>query len=381
MRIVVAPDSFKGSLTAIEAAEHIAAGVRQAAPESEVQCFPIADGGEGTAATLIRATGGHWVPARVKDPLFREIDSGYGVLGDGVTAVVELASASGLPLLALQERNPLVTTTYGTGQLILAALTAGYRKILIGLGGSATHDGGAGLLEALGMRFYTAEGFQFSPRGCDLGSIARFDASALRQLAGNAVFVVACDVDNPLCGPQGAAAVFAPQKGASEAQVAVLEDQLCSFGRLLERELDCRLLTLPGGGAAGGVGAALCGFLQGHLLPGIDLVLAYAGLEQALAQADLVFTGEGRLDGQTLHGKAPLGVARAAYRRGVPVIALGGSLGSGAEVLLQAGFTELHSLVGPETSLEEALQEGGPLLEALAQRVMEAWIRRREISE
>lgn len=375
MKILIAPDSFKGSLTAVQAAEHIARGVRRAVPASVIHYFPIADGGEGTADALIRATGGRWVPVRVMDPLMRGIDSGYGVLGkEGTTAVVELASASGLTLLSPGERNPFMTTTYGTGQLLRAALGAGYRQILIGIGGSATHDGGAGMLEALGVRFYNQAGAVVSPWGGNLGTIVHIDASELTALIAGAAFVAACDVDNPLCGPRGAAAVFALQKGATPEQVPLLEDQLCRFGALMERELGCQVLELPGAGAAGGVGGALRAFLNCRLVSGIELVLKYAGLENELAEADLVFTGEGQLDKQTLHGKAPLGVARAAGKYGVPVIGLSGSLGPGAEELLQAGFQQIHGLQGPEITQAMAFSRAGELLETLAENVMKAFL-------
>lgn len=375
MRIVVAPDSFKGTLTAREAAGYMAQGIQRISPEAEILCFPIADGGEGTAQALMEATGGRWVAAEVCDPLMRPVNAGYGVLGDGETAVVELAAASGLTLLKLDERNPLVTTTYGTGQLIRAALEAGYRRLIIGIGGSATHDGGLGMLQALGACFYDSAGALLPTAGGLPATVSGVDTHRLDRLLEGVETVAACDVDNPLCGPTGAAAVFAPPKGAPPEAIPILDQRLRQFGAVTEAATGRAVMNMAGAGAAGGVGGALHAYLGAALRPGIDIVLERAGLLDRIASSDLVITGEGSLDGQTLHGKAPVGIARAARRYGVPVIGIAGVLGPGSEGLFSVGFVSLHALAGSTVSVEEAMTRAGELLAARTAEALNTYLK------
>ena len=292
-RYLCAPDSFKESLTAKEAAEAMARGITQADPAAQVRCLPMADGGEGTAQALADATGGAMHAVDAHDPLGRPVRASYAMLGDGSTAVVETAEASGLALLAPEERDPLVATSYGTGELIRAALDAGARTIIVGLGGSATNDAGAGLLQALGVRLLDASGRELHRGGAALAKLALIDMGGLDPRLGETTVIAACDVTNPLVGPNGASAVFGPQKGASAADVALLDKALTRFAIVAEHQLGVRVSNWPGGGAAGGIGAALLSFLHASFKPGIDLVIERSGLDEAAQWADVVFTGEG----------------------------------------------------------------------------------------
>lgn len=353
-KVVVASDSFKGSLTSAEVAEAAGRGIRTVFPDCEVVEVPVADGGEGTMRAVVSATGGRIVRCRTCDPLSRLVDTEYGVLPDGVTAVVELASSSGLPLLSPSERDPLRTTTYGTGELIANALRRGYRRFLLALGGSATNDGGTGLLRALGFRFLDGNGREIADGGAGLLRLERIDRRhAMPELA-EAVFRVACDVTSPLYGPTGAAVVFAPQKGAGEEAVRLLDDGLRRFASVLGREGRGDVALRPGAGAAGGTGAGLMALLGAELLPGTELVLDTIGFSRLLDGADLVVTGEGRIDLQTTAGKAPAGIAAAARKKGIPAIAIAGSVEHAAgpgETGLEACFCVLPSV----QTLEEAM--------------------------
>jgi len=355
MKIVIAPDSFKESLTAMAVANEIEAGFREIFPDAEYHKLPVADGGEGTVQAMIDASGGKLVALKVTGPLGEPVDAFYGLMGDGQTAVIEMAAASGLELVAPAQRNPLLTTSFGTGQLIRHALDAGARRFVLGIGGSATNDGGAGMLQALGGRLVDATGAGLAPGGGTLNMLDRIDLSGLDARIKDCIFDVACDVNNPLTGPQGASAIFGPQKGATPEMVARLDDNLRRYAQVISRDLGCDVAEVPGAGAGGGIGAAMLVFLGGRLRPGSEIVTDAVGLDGAVADADLVLTGEGRIDGQTIQGKTPVGVARVAQRHGKPVIAIGGSLGTGAAAVHAHGIDAVFGSVSRPCTVEEAL--------------------------
>ncbi|WP_432378021.1 glycerate kinase [Duganella sp. P38] len=355
MKIVIAPDSFKESLTAMAVANEIEAGFREIFPDAEYRKLPVADGGEGTVQAMIDASGGKLVALQVSGPLGAPVSAFYGLMGDGQTAVIEMAAASGLELVLPSQRNPLRTTSFGTGQLILNALNAGARRFVLGIGGSATNDGGAGMLQALGGRLLDAGGADLAPGGGALDKLERIDLSGLDARIKDCVFEVACDVSNPLVGPQGASAIFGPQKGATPDMVARLDDNLRHYAAVIARDLGKDVADVPGAGAGGGIGAAMLVFLGGSLRPGSEIVTDAVGLDAAVADADLVITGEGRVDGQTVNGKTPVGVARVAQRHGKPVIALGGSLGANAAAVHEHGISAVFGSVSRPCTVEEAL--------------------------
>ncbi|WLA08714.1 glycerate kinase [Xanthomonas translucens] len=374
MKIVIAPDSFKESLSALEAATQIEAGFRDVFPAWNYLKVPVADGGEGTVAVLVAASGGRIVGRTVTGPLGAPVAAFFGLTGGGRTGIVEMAAASGLALLPPAQRDPLAATSYGVGELILAALDAGARHLIVGIGGSASNDGGAGMAQALGVRLFDAQGraLDAGVGGGALSALARIDASALDPRLQECTVEVACDVDNPLTGPTGASAVFGPQKGATPALVARLDATLCHYAKVIERDLGIALAGLRGGGAGGGLGAALVAFLGAQLRPGADIVAEALGLDALVADADLVITGEGRLDGQSVHGKTPLGVARIARRQGKPVVAIGGGLGAGAELLHAHGIDAIFGAVQRACLLEQALAEAAANLRMAARNVAEA---------
>ena len=373
MKVVIAPDSFKESLSAAEVASAIAAGLREVWPHAELLCRPMADGGEGTVDALLAATGGEYRESRVRGPLGAPLLAHWGWLPAERCALIEMAAASGLQRVPPAERDVLRACSHRTGELIRAAVDAGAVRIVLGLGGSATNDGGSGMLRALGVHLEDAAGRPLPPGGAALAQLARIDASGLApRLAGVAV-EVACDVDNPLCGPRGASAVFGPQKGADAAQVTQLDAALARFADCCATALGRDERERPGSGAAGGMGFAARTFLQASFRPGIELVAEVAGLEAALAGADLAITGEGRLDRQTLHGKTPLGVAALARRHGVPVVALAGSLGDGYQALYRHGIAAAFSLVPGPLGLAEALAEAPRLLRERAADLARLW--------
>lgn len=355
-KIVIAPDSFKGSVAAREVADSAERAVREVFPACEVVKIPLGDGGEGTMDALLAALGGERVSCRARDPLSRPLWADYAILEDGRTAIVEMARASGLPLLAPAERDPSRATTYGTGELIRDALERGCRRFLLAIGGSATNDGGTGLLRALGYRFLDRRGEELEPRGATLARIAAVDPSGVSPALREASFTVACDVDNPLYGERGAAEVFARQKGADDAMVRMLDAGLRNYARVIERATGTRVDELPGAGAAGGLGAGLVAFLGAELKPGIQMVLEATRFDERIQGADLIITGEGKLDRQTCMGKAPWGVSRAATRQGIPVIALGGSV-EDTPLLNQRGFLAVLSILPAPVSLERAMDK------------------------
>ncbi|MDE7153254.1 MAG: glycerate kinase [Muribaculaceae bacterium] len=353
-KILFAFDSFKGSLTSIEVGEAASRGAKKVFPQVETVVVPVADGGEGTVEAVVGATGGEIVTAVVTGPLGDKVEAAYGISGD--TAIIEMAAASGLPLVPPQKRNPWITTSRGTGELIRDAIARGCRKFLIGIGGSATNDAGTGMLRALGFRFLDKEGTDVAEGGGATGRIAFIDTSEVLPQLAECSFTVACDVTNPLTGPSGASHVFGPQKGADTAMTEALDRSLASFARVVEELKGTDLSTYPGAGAAGGLGFAFLAFLEATLEPGVEMVLEAIGFDRCLTDADLAFTGEGRLDTQTPMGKTPAGVLRHCRRFGVPVIAVGGSLQPDAVQLLEeTGFAAVFPVIPAPMSLSEAL--------------------------
>jgi len=369
MKIAVAPNAFKGSLTASEAAECLARGLRRGLPGCEVVKIPVADGGDGTARAVVDASGGRWVPCRVGDPLGRPVEAGFGLTGDGRTAVVEMALASGLALLRPDERDPMRTTTAGTGELIRAALDSGAERILIGIGGSATNDGGIGMARALGARLLDADGRELEGTGRALARVSRIDLGGLDPRLKRVSVEVACDVTNPLFGPQGAARVYAPQKGATPEAVEALDAGLRHLAAVILRDAGADVASLPGGGAAGGLGAGLVAFLGGRLVPGAEHVLEACGLRGKLAGCDLAVTGEGRLDAQTAFGKAPAAVARVARSLGIPMIAICGSLAADAGALHEIGIVAYFAALEESVPESELAAKGPGMLERCAEEV------------
>ncbi len=369
MKIVVAPDSFKGTLTAVEVAACIRRGLGRVLPEAEIVELPLADGGEGFVETMVAATGGAIEMVEVEDPLGRPIQAHFGMLPGRRTAVIEMASASGLPLLEPAERNPLRTSTYGTGQLVHAALDRGARHILLGIGGSATVDGGLGMASALGVKFFDEQGVEIGKTGGDLAELSSIDARSRDSRLRDTRVEVACDVDNPLTGERGAAAVFGPQKGATPDMVERLDSDLARLARVIQRDLGVEVDTVPGAGAAGGLGAGLLAFLGARLRSGVTLVLDHVGFEKVVAGADLVITGEGRLDGQTLHGKLPAGVARSAAALGCPTLALAGALADELGALHTQGIAAYFSAVDRLGDEATIYHRSAAALESLAEQV------------
>ncbi|MDF0606808.1 glycerate kinase [Neisseriaceae bacterium TC5R-5] len=357
MKIVIAPDSYKESLTAMQVASEIEAGFREIFPDAEYCKMPMADGGEGTVQAMLDASDGQWQQLSVTGPLGQVVSAFYGLTGGTHMAVIEMAAASGLALVPLAQRNPLLTTSRGTGELILAALDAGAWHFVLGIGGSATNDGGAGMLQALGIGLLDEAGESLGPGGAELARLARIDLSGLDSRLSHCRFDVACDVSNPLLGPQGASAVFGPQKGADSQMVAQLDAALAHFAHIIVRDLGVEVAHIPGAGAAGGMGAALLAFLHGRLRSGSDIIAEAIGLDAAVQGAQLVLTGEGRIDSQSIQGKTPIGVARVAQRYGVPVIALAGGLARDRAVVHQYGLDAVFGAVCQPCSVVDAMAE------------------------
>ena len=371
MKIVVAPDSFKGSVTALQAANAMETGLRRIFPAATIEKIPMADGGEGTVQSLVDATGGHFQTRRVLAPLGDEVDAQFGILADGETAVIEMAAASGLTLVPPDKRNPLKTTTYGTGQLIRAALEAGCRRLIIGIGGSATNDGGAGMAEALGVKLLDANGNPIPRGGGGLGTLAKIDITGLHPAIAETDTtdtVVACDVNNPLTGPEGASHVYGPQKGATPAIIETLDAHLAHFDAVLTQTLGKSFNAIPGAGAAGGLGAGLMAFLNAELRLGVDIMVDAVKLNERVKGASLVFTGEGQLDFQTVFGKTPVGVAKVAKAYDIPVIAIAGGIAEGAEAVYDAGIDAMLGIVHEPMSLELAVADASRLIADTAER-------------
>lgn len=370
MRIVIAPQSLKGSLTAAEAGSAMARGVRVVFPEAEVDVVPVADGGEGTVQALVDATGGIIVREVVTGPLGQPVEAFYGVLGDGETAAIEMAAAAGLPLVPPEQRDPRVTTTYGVGELALAALDRGCRRFIIGIGGSATNDGGVGMAQALGVRFVDSAGNEIVRGGAALVELARIELEGMDERLQGCVFEIACDVSNPLCGPTGAAAIYGPQKGATPEMVAQLDAALGHYADVIEHDLGVNVRDVPGAGAAGGLGAGLLAFLHAKLRPGAQIVLEAVGLEAHVREADLVMTAEGQIDGQTAFGKSVGAVAGLAKRYGLPVVALAGGLGEEYRAVYGLGVDAVEALPGGPMTLTHAMQHAAELMSDAAERAL-----------
>lgn len=358
MKIIIAPDSFKECLTAAQVAQAIENGVKQVLPDAVCVQVPVADGGEGTLQSLVDATGGKLVETTVTGPMGESVSACFGLLGDGETAVIEMARASGIELVPVPQRNPLISTTKGTGELIQKALDHGVKRMIVGIGGSATNDGGAGMMQALGVRLLDGDGKELPCGGGALIELAAIDTSAMDKRLNAVEFIAACDVDNPLTGDNGASVVFGPQKGATAAMVQQLDQALQHYADIIARDLAIAVANQPGAGAAGGMGAALLAFLGAKLKPGIDIVMEAVDLAGLMSGADLVITGEGRIDGQTAQGKTPVGVARIAKQFDLPVIALAGSVGPGAEAVYECGIDALFPIVHGAVPLSEALTHG-----------------------
>lgn len=369
MRIIVAPDSYKGSISALGVAEAMEKGIKKIFPLADVVKLPIADGGEGTVEALVSATNGRFHAREVTGPLGESVSASWGILGDGKTAVIEMAAASGLPLVPPDKRDPRITTTLGTGQLVREVLDQGLPRLILGIGGSATNDGGMGFASALGIRFLDAAGGELPPGGESLDRLACIDMSGIDPRLDGLDITVACDVDNPLCGPRGASAIFGPQKGASPEVVPLLDAALRHYGELATKATGRDIMELPGAGAAGGLGAALLFFTGAKLRPGIEIVLEAIDFDRLSASADLVITGEGRTDRQTAFGKAPAGVARLAKKHGVPVLCLSGGLGDGYESIFDQGIDAALACPPAPMSLEDCLACGPALVEEAAERL------------
>lgn len=356
-KIVVAADSFKGSVSSIEVAEHVEQGIKSIFPACEVVKACIADGGEGTVKALVSSLKGEYVEVCVHDPLMRPVTSTYGIIEGGTVAVLEMASSSGLPLLHPDERNPLKTTTYGTGEMIADALHQGCRKLLVGIGGSATNDGGTGMLSALGFRFYDKEGYELKGGGEILSQIANIDDLCLIEGLKDTEIKVACDVNNPFSGPDGAAFVYAPQKGADSRMVEELDLGLKHFAQVIKSYNGIDVESILGAGAAGGLGGSFAAFLGAKLMSGIQMVLEAIRFREMIEDADLIITGEGKLDAQTVMGKAPRGVLDVAVLQGIPVIAIGGSV-EDTEMLNRQGFAGVFSIQSGPVTLDKAMDPG-----------------------
>ncbi len=352
MKIVLAPDSFKGAASAVETANAMEKGILSVFPKAECVLLPMADGGEGTVETLVTATNGKFVKADVFDPLMRKIKAEYGILGDNQTAVIEMAAASGLPLLKEDERDPQKTSTFGTGELIKHGLDSGCRKFIIGIGGSATTDGGAGMASALGIKFLDSAGKRILPSGENLIRIQKIDFSGLVKEVRESSFLTACDVTNPLTGRDGAARVYGPQKGASPEAVEILEKNLIHFANVVRSETGVDNSTRPGTGAAGGLGFGLTVFLNAELTNGSELIKSAMDFDRKIKGADLILTGEGKIDKQTLYGKTIAGVAKSAKKYGIPCIALGGICDISADKASKIGITSIYC-INPDLQMPE----------------------------
>jgi len=382
MKIVIAPDSFKESLTAEEVCKAIEKGMKRVFSDAEYHLVPVADGGEGTVQSLVDATNGQIIDLPVIGPLSETVNAFYGMLGDNSqTAVIEMAAASGLHHVAADLRDPKKTSSYGTGELIKAALDNGAEKIIIGLGGSATNDGGLGMLTALGASFTGKQGNPVESNGAGLKEIEKINIDYLDPRLKHCQILVACDVDNPLCGEHGATHVFGPQKGATKEDIVLLDDGLRHFASCVQTQLNINILDTPGAGAAGGMGAALIGFTQATLRPGIELVLEAVKLNEYMKGTDLVITGEGRIDSQTVHGKTPMGVATVAKKFNIPVVGIAGSLGQNHQAVYDCGIDAVFAAVPGAMTLTQAFTEASNNVSNVAENIAKLWSIKQSISQ
>ena len=371
MNILIAPDSFKESLSASEVADCIERGILNIRPDISCSKIPLADGGEGTVEAILNATGGRKITASVKDPLMRNIESFWGLLPDSQTAVIEMAAASGLELLSNDERNPMLTSSFGTGQLIKSALDHGCRKIYIGIGGSATNDGGAGMAMALGVRLLDVNGLDIGNGGVNLSDLRSLDLSGIDDRIIESELMVISDVQNPLCGVHGASLIYGPQKGADHEMALRLDKNLSHFGKILESSFGKSIINEPGAGAAGGLGAGLMAFCNAKLFPGFETISEIVQLKKFIQKSDLIITGEGKLDYQTKYGKVPYGVALMAKKFNKPVIGVAGTLGNGYEELYKYGFKEIFSISEGIESLEYSILNAKNLLIKASERIIQ----------
>lgn len=369
MKIVIAPDSFKESLTSRQVADSIENGFRKIFPEATYMKIPMADGGEGTVDSLVHATGGKIVNKTVTGPLGNPVKSFFGLLGNGETAVIEMASASGLHLVPFEKRNPLITTSVGTGELIVAALDYGVNHIIIGIGGSATNDGGAGMAKALGIKLLNKDGREIGNGGGSLKDLYEIDLTGMDQRLKHVKIEVACDVDNPLTGDKGASVIFGPQKGATAKMISELDANLCHYASIIQKKLGKDVNGVPGAGAAGGLGAGLIAFLNAELKSGIDIVLEATQFKEVVRGATLVITGEGKIDHQTIYGKTPIGVARVSKSHGVPVIAIAGNVTNDSDIVYEYGIDALFSIVPGITNKEDAFSNASKYIERLSRDI------------
>lgn len=369
MKIVIAPDSFKESMSGKVACEAIERGLKKIFKDAEFEKVPMADGGEGTTQSLVEATNGKIYCVEVTGPLGEKVEAKLGVLGDKATAILEMASASGLELVPKEKREPMITTTFGTGELIKRALDLNVKTILVGIGGSATNDGGAGMIQALGGKLLDKDGNQIGFGGGELSKLEKIDLSKLDERLKDVKIIVACDVDNPLTGERGASYIFGRQKGATDKSIAILDSNLKHFAQIIRKFLNIDVENVAGSGAAGGLGAGMLAFLSAELKRGIDIVIQYSNLEEKLKGASLVITGEGSIDGQTRFGKTPYGVAKTAKRQGIPVIALAGNIGENIDILYDYGFDAIFSILSGVQTLETALKNGEKNLERVSENI------------
>jgi len=370
MEIIVAPDSFKESLSAKAVASSISKGILKVLPDAQITQIPVSDGGEGLLDALVEPLGGKRIRVSVNDPLYRIIEAEYGIIDNGRTAIIEMAKASGLELLLENEKSPLITSTYGTGQLIKDALDKGCSKIIIGIGGSATNDGGMGMVKALGGKFENKNDDDIGSGGGALRDLYKIDLHDFDKRVFNCQFISACDVNNPLTGKNGASFVYGAQKGGTPEQIKILDENLISYASVIRKDLGIEVETIEGAGAAGGMGAALLAFFDAKLVKGIDLILQTLQLEKYIKNSDLVFTGEGKIDAQTLNGKTIAGVAEIAKRYKIPVIAIAGKLGAGIEPLYDNGISAIYSILDQPMELKEAMENADVLIESLVENIM-----------
>ena len=375
MKFILAPDSFKESMTSKEACDAMEKGIKKVIKNAEIIKVPMADGGEGTVEALVTSTNGEFIETLVTHPLGKEkVKARYGILGDGSKAIIEMAEASGIQLVKREDRNPYITTTYGTGELILDAINRGVKHILIGIGGSATNDGGAGMIQALGGRLLDSEGNDLPFGGKALENIEKIDLSNLDKRLKDIKFEVACDVTNPLIGEKGASRIFGPQKGATEEMIVVLDNALKNYSEVIKRDLGIDITYEEGAGAAGGLGGALLAFLNAELKKGIELVIKHTNLTEKIKDADFVFTGEGGIDSQTIFGKTPMGVASVAKANNVKTIAFAGKIEEGSENLYEVGITSMFSIMRGVSDIDTALKMGKYNLEKTVENVMRVLI-------
>jgi len=370
MKIVIAPDSFKGNLTAMQVATAIEKGIRRVLPKANCLKVPMADGGEGTVQSLVDAMGGKYIYKNVIGPEGRPTRARYGLVADNLTAIIEMAEASGLPLVDEKNRNPMIASTYGTGELIIDAINRGAKKIIVGIGGSATNDAGAGMAQAIGVRFFDKRGKEIETlaAGGMLHRIADIDTSHIHAGIKKCKIVVASDVDNPLCGKRGASYVYGPQKGATPGMIKKLDENLLYFAKLVKKSIGIDVRKMRGAGAAGGLGAGLVAFAGAKSQSGVDIVIQATDFKTKLKNADLVITGEGRVDFQTAFGKTPAGVAKSAKKLGVPVVAIGGSLSDDASKVFEYGIDGLDSAISRDMPLDEALSGSRKFIASAAER-------------